>query len=624
MQGRRYATRSSRTWKRTGILAALATVFLGTLGAAQAADRIRTAALTPGTMILREAPLPAVLGTADAERYRRIFALQETGSWAAADGEIAALSDRLLLGHVLAQRYLNHRYRSGYAELARWLEYYPDLPEGRAIYALALHRHPAGAPAPDKPSALTFVGAAAGGDILPRPVAAAAESPVPDLGPAELSQAVALRGEIRDLAHGAPRRAELLLAGSDAKRLIDHDERGELRVAIAEGYLAAGDPQAALAVSVPVTGAYAPVAHWTAGLAAWRLNRLGDARRHFQALARSPGQSGWAVAAAAFWAARVELRNRRPDLVGYWLGIAAEHPRTFYGLLAQRLLGIDPYFSFDADPFTTLDAQIVGGVAAGRRALALIETGQRALASDELRALAAHGSPAMLQSLTALADRANLPALSLELAAELANSDGRHHDHALYPVPRWAPMGGFSVDRALLFALMRQESQFVPHRESNAGALGLMQLMPKTAQEMADRTGLPLAAPETQHDKSPLVDPEINLTLAQEYVAMLLRDEHIGGNLLLAACAYNAGIGQTLRWQAAQPELKNDPLLFLESIPSRQARVFTARVLANYWIYRLRLGQPTRDLDALAAGRWPTYTALDSRRVEGVRHADNR
>jgi soluble lytic murein transglycosylase-like protein len=141
---------------------------------------------------------------------------------------------------------------------------------------------------------------------------------------------------------------------------------------------------------------------------------------------------------------------------------------------------------------------------------------------------------------------------------------------------------------------------------------------------MAGRTGLPLPAASQRHEKAALVDPELNLTLAQEYVAMLLKDERIGGNLLLAACAYNAGLGPTLRWEAAEPEFKKDPLLFLESIPSRQARVFTARVLTNYWIYRLRLGQSTRDLDALAAGHWPTYTALDNAPEPGVRHAANR
>src|SRR6202043_4052288 len=86
-------------------------------------------------------------------------------------------------------------------------------------------------------------------------------------------------------------------------------------------------------------------------------------------------------------------------------------------------------------------------------------------------------------------DRANMPALSFQLAAFLSRTDGRNHDRALYPVPRWKPRGGFVVDRALLFALMRQESQFLAQVRSPAGALGVMQLMPATARSMAARVG---------------------------------------------------------------------------------------------------------------------------------------
>ncbi len=55
----------------------------------------------------------------------------------------------------------------------------------------------------------------------------------------------------------------------------------------------------------------------------------------------------------------------------------------------------------------------------------------------------------------------------------------------------------------------------------------------------------------------------------------------------------------------------NDPLLFIESLPSLESRLFVERIMTNLWIYRLRLGQPTPTLTALASGRWPTYEALD-------------
>ena len=617
MQGRTSEPLLGRTWARLGIFVALAAVLPASptpLVASAWAQSVRTSELTPGTEIPREADLPTLLSETEADRYRRIFAAQTLGRWGEADREIAALNDKELLGTVEAQRYLHPRYHASYGDLARWLAHHADLPDAKAIYALALGRRPAGVPAPAKPVVASLTpckldDAAANGEedaIEHRPLSAA-----------ERRRAVRLKAEIRQLANSEPRKAELMLAGSEAHRLLSPGDVDELRTLISDGYLAAGRPQQALMLSA------ASSAHWEAGLAAWRLGRLAEAGTHFQALTRVPGQASWMIAAGAFWAARVEIKNRRPELSNYWLGIAAEHPRSFYGLLARRTLGIDTYFHFENDPFTAADAQMLISAPAGRRALALLQVGENARAEAELRALAAHASPALLESLVALADRANMPGLSLQLAGRLADNAGRHHDHALYPVPRWTPLGGFTVDRALLFALMRQESRFLPQVESNAGAKGLMQLMPATARAMAERKGMPLRGHGKLREKDPLSDPELNLTLAQEYIRLLLRDSHIRGNLLLLAAAYNSGPGavQHARSVAAW---RKDPLLFLESIPSRETRVFTQRVLTNYWIYRLRLGQPSPDLDALAAGEWPIYTALDSAPERGLRHAEIR
>ena len=370
------------------------------------------------------------------------------------------------------------------------------------------------------------------------------------------------------------------------------------------------------------TGADSPPAKWRAGLAAWRDGRLDEARADFAAVAKAKGQSPWTVSAAAFWAARVELKSRRPENVAYWLGIAAERPHTFYGLIARRLLGVDAFFNFDSEPFTEVDAQAIKGTAGGRRALAYIQTGDDTAAEAEVRLLAARASTQMLRSVAALADRANMPALSLQLASMLSSRDGRNHDHALYPVPRWRPQSGFTVDRALLFAVMRQESLFVPHVVSYAGARGLMQLMPATARSMALLTGV--GADDRRAQREQLADPEINLTLAQEYIHSLLGDDHIRGNLLFLTLAYNGGPGALERFKAVAADRRTDPLLFLESFPTGQSRIFTERVLTNYWIYRMRLGQPTPDLDALAAGQWPTYTALEPHEP-AIRHvAENR
>jgi len=311
----------------------------------------------------------------------------------------------------------------------------------------------------------------------------------------------------------------------------------------------------------------------------------------------------------------VQLRAGRPDLAAGWLRSAAQHERTFYGLLARRALRDRTDFNFEPASFTDIDLNAVVVLPAARRALALLQAGEGAQAELELRSLAS-GAPATLYPvLAALAERGNMPALSLQLATMLSEVDGARHDPALYPLPRWRPQGGFSVDRALLFALVRQESEFLPEARSSAGAVGLMQLMPGTAQGMAARVGIKL---QKHSGAGSLTDPVVNLALGQEFLGWLLKHEQINGNLILAAAAYNGGPGNLQRWRA-RPEYRADPLLFLETLPNRETRNFVARVLTNYWVYRLRLGQPTRDLDALAGGGWPVYVGLDTQ-DQGARH----
>ncbi len=574
------------------------------------AEDLRTAALTPGTEMLRQSDLPTVLSAPDQARYQRIFALEAKAAWSDADAEIAGLENPLLLGQVQAARYLSPSYRSSYPELVRWLGRYADEPDAKEIYGLALHRQPKGAKAP------------------PRPVAAVLddEAQTDEGASANLSpRAVLVVRQIESLVPTAPGRAEQLLAGPEAQRVLDGDAKAALRAEIAAAFLGNGEAQEALAASAPAeSGDLTPRQHWEAGLAAWRLNRLSEARGHFEALVRNPGQSPWLKSEAAVWSARVAQRMKQPKLVAYFLRIAAEEPRTFYGLIACRLLGIDPGLDFEPEPFSALDARVISSLEVGRRALALIAVGERGRAVAELRTLMAGHSPALLQSLAGIAQRADLAALSMSAGQILAQEDGRRHDGAVYPLPRWVPQGGFTVDRALLYAVMRQESLFLPGVTSTAGALGVMQLMPATARDMAEREGVRLAAAwDEGNDAKSLADPSTNLTLAQEYVRLLLKDERIKGSLLLFTLAYNGGPAAAQRWDALAGSYKHDPLLFLESIPAPEARLFTKHVLTNYWIYRARLGQGTPDLDALAAGEWPTYIARDTA-GPGHRYAANR
>ena len=149
-------------------------------------------------------------------------------------------------------------------------------------------------------------------------------------------------------------------------------------------------------------------------------------------------------------------------------------------------------------------------------------------------------------------------------------------------VSNWGPRAGFQrapiavrlrVDRALIYAFMRQESEFNTHATSTAGARGLMQLMPATASYVAGNRQL------SGGGRDALYDPRYNVSLGQRYLEHLLNLDGVDGDLILLAAAYNGGPGNLARWQRRM-EHKDDPLLFIASVPSRETRNFIEKVLA--------------------------------------------
>ena len=87
---------------------------------------------------MEDTVMSGILAPDDVSRYQRIFELQEDGKWKAADQEIAKLDNRVLMGHVLYQRYMHPtKYRSKYNELAKWMKAYADHPGAYRVYRLA-------------------------------------------------------------------------------------------------------------------------------------------------------------------------------------------------------------------------------------------------------------------------------------------------------------------------------------------------------------------------------------------------------------------------------------------------------------------------------------------------------
>lgn len=565
------------------------------------------------------APIPTVfdsvprpLGSNDAALYRMIFELQEKGRWRDADRLIGRLQNRLLIGHVLAQRFLHPTdYRSSYPELRSWLEHYADHPQAATIHRLAERRRTNGAPPPPEPVA-GFLGGS--GQELLEELPTRYDGPAGR--PAAQSQAVTewLAAIRRLVGQGQPTNALKLLRHGHA-RYADAVEQDLARWFVARGYLVhRKDREAMELASAAATrsGAIEPRIHWTAGLAAWRVGDMRRAARHFAALARSNGAVE-DVAAGAFWAARAHLRIVEPARYREFLEIAAGASDGFYGILAQHVLGRPVAFDWHQTLQATDHMGALWRMDGARRAMALSQLGRSDGADAEIRKLAARANPGLTEALAALAESLRLPATQMRVAQRARLQDGRRHDGALYPIPPWQPDGGFTIDRALLYAIVRAESGFDPEAESHAGALGVMQILPSTAEAMAKRQDIPYAGPAS------LRDPAVNLAVGQAYVERLRDTWFIGDSIIHIAIAYNAGLKRAEEWAERFADI-DDPLLLMESIPIPETRLYAKKLLGNLWAYRIKLNQPAPTLEALAEGDWPRYVALEHD-DPGSRHA---
>ena len=527
-------------------------VFSSTLGAG--AVSAATQALTPW----------------DAQLYSAAFDAVRRGDFSAAEQELAQVTDKCLVGMVEFDK-LTHPKASAYAvtyqELTSWLSQYGDLPGAKKIWELAMRRKPAGAPEPAPPASIT------------------AARNWSSLDAAQIQSDLAL-DDTQPLGPKAAR--EAFNAGDFDSALKLGDSNGD---------------------------------RFTAALAAFRKSDLAEAFRRFQAIALDVSEDPWARSQGAYWAARTAIAKGDPEKAPQLLKIAAQYPNTFYGQIAERQLGLEPairhggYAYSPATPVADLSGQpmlIKASVGAeleqpelqafitadprAHRALALAELGQKAEAGLELRAgLAAAQDDA---------GRANWTALAQAVGAIFARSpDQQVVNDQDYPMPELKARGGITVDKALLYALIRRESAFNSKAVSWAGAYGLMQVMPATAAQLEGDERL-------RRMPNMLFEPSINLRVGQDYLAWLMTQPPIEGDILRAVAAYDGGsvpVSTTLK----QLPSDADAILVIESIPVPESREYVKRVMAAYWIYRRLLGQDTRSLDAVAAGAHTVNIGID-------------
>lgn len=151
-----------------------------------------------------------------------------------------------------------------------------------------------------------------------------------------------------------------------------------------------------------------------------------------------------------------------------------------------------------------------------------------------------------------------------------------------------------SVNPLFIFAVTRQESAFVHDAKSTAGAVGLMQLLPSTAKQTAQKNGLSF----TPQD---LIKPEKNIALGSRYLDHLLGV--FDGNRILAAAAYNAGPTRVKKWLNKEKGAQLPYDVWIETIPYKETRGYVQNVLSFSVIYAYRLGQETNFVTSAEANR---------------------
>nr|WP_264185432.1 lytic transglycosylase domain-containing protein [Roseicella aerolata] len=532
------------------------------------------------------------MAPSDAARLRRIFDLQSRGDLAAATRESERLGDRRLMGHVLADRFLRPDAAPAAAEVQAWLADFADHPDALRLHELLGRLLPRGAALPAPPAA-------------PEPLSAETSLAPEERSPATgaVSRNPGLDRAVRERAREGNAAAALTLINRG--RGMTPAYAGLLKADLAIGLFRTGRDEEALRIATEAARAGEPsgLAAFAAGLSAWGLGRYETALPFFEQAARTEQAAPALRAAAAFWTARAAVRARRPQLYVSWMMQAAQEPRTFYGLVARRSLGLGAGFAWEGELAGEAEAAAIAETAGGWRALALLQIGQTGRAEAELRQLwtRAQRNPGLVRAMLVVAAQANLTGLGSQLAAASQAEDGRPRDFARFPLPRLLPQGGFRVDPALLYALALQESRFNAGAVSPAGARGLMQIMPATASYL---TRDPSLLGEGAHR---LHDPAFSLELGQRYVHYLARHEGVEGNLIRVLAAYNAGPGNLLKWLPAHGH-RDDPFLFIEAIPFDETRGFVQQVLTFSWIYASRLGLPAPSLDQLAAGSFPRFS----------------
>lgn len=297
-----------------------------------------------------------------------------------------------------------------------------------------------------------------------------------------------------------------------------------------------------------------------------------------------------------YWAARTqdELNSTLPlfdEPTAIYKALAKN--RSFYGFLSADKVKQEYSLADSSRPLEPMQLEAVAGLPDMRRAHELWLTGNLSEAKAEWIHLSRKLEPQQLLAAGQLARQWGWYNTGIQA---MISGDLWDQLTVRFPLAYREQIFKFAndtqVEPTFIYAIARQESAFDDQARSPVGAMGLMQIMPKTALYTAKKSGI-------QHSRpTQLLDPEHNMLLGAHYLNHLLSE--FNGNRILAAAAYNAGPSRVNRWLSpAGQERPAD--IWIETIPFKETRYYVQNVLCFSVIYGYRLGQPTAFLSEAEA-----------------------
>jgi len=275
-----------------------------------------------------------------------------------------------------------------------------------------------------------------------------------------------------------------------------------------------------------------------------------------------------------YWMARSEhnLGNKK-QAIEIYKKLAASN--NYYGFLASTRISNpikinNKKYAIAADKLAHIAKQ-----PAVQRALELSKIQRNAKALKEWEHATKNLSVAQLHAYSSFAIEHGMPGWAIATLSE----SGNNHDYSLRFPKAYAKnilqeSHKNRLEPSLVFAITRQESNFIPNSKSSAGALGLMQIMPNTAKMVAKKANINIKS------KNDILKIDNNIKLGTKYYRMML--EKYDQNPVLAAASYNAGPSRVAKWL---PKVDTATDVWIETIPFRETRNYVKNVLAYTIIY---------------------------------------